>query len=106
MARYQILPGSIRSAIRKARADRGWSQTETGRRVGLTQKHISQIESGKIMPRFDTLLDLVRALDLDLVIVPRNLTPTIDAMVHDLTNPDARSALLAPAFASETDADG
>ena len=58
------------------------------------------------MPRFDTLLDLVRVLDLDLVIVPRSLTPTIDAMVHDLANPDARSALLSPAFAGETDADG
>ena len=105
MARYGQLPEGIRSTIRNARSDRGWSQAATGRQAGLTQKHVSAIESGKIMPRFDTLLDLVRMLDLDLVIVPRSMTPTINAMVHDLTNPEARSAMLAPAFALETDAD-
>ena len=106
MARYGKLPGDIRSAIRKARTDRGWSQSVTGKRARLSQKHLSEIESGKIMPRFDTLLDLVRVLGLDLVIVPRSLTPTVNAMAHDLTNPDAPSALLAPAFASETDING
>ena len=106
MARHQMLPHPIRSAIRTARKDRGWSQSAIAARAGLTQKHVSQIESGKIMPRFDTLLEVVRVLDLDLVIVPRSLTPTIDALVHDLTNPNAESALLAPMFASETEANG
>ena len=101
-----MLSHTIRSAIRTARKNRGWSQSATAAQVGLTQKHVSMIESGKIMPRFDTLLDLIRALDLDLVIVPRSLTPTIDAMVHDLTDPDAPSALLAPMFESETDTNG
>ncbi len=106
MARHQMLPRAVRSAIRTARKERGWSQAAIAACAGLTQKHISQIESGKIMPRFDTLLEVVRVLDLDLVIVPRSLTPTIDALVHDLTNPNAESALLAPMFASETEANG
>lgn len=103
MARYRTLPHAISSTIRTARKDRGWSQAATAARAGLTQKQISQIESRKVMPRFDTLLEVVRVLDLDLVIVPRSLTPTIDAMIHDLANPGAESALLAPIFASETD---
>lgn len=106
MARSRQLPHRIRSAIRTTRKDRGWSQSAVARRVGLTQKHLSQIESGKVVPRFDTLLDVVRVLGLDLVIVPRSLAPTVDAMVHDLTRPDAQSAMLAPMFASETDANG
>ena len=106
MARYQMLPHTIRAAIRTARKDRRWSQSAIAASAGLTQKHVSQIESGKIMPRFDTLLEVVRVLDLDLVLVPRSLTPTIDAMVHDLTNPDAESAMLAPMFARETSANG
>ena len=58
------------------------------------------------MPRFDTLLDLLLTLGLDLVIVPRHMTPTVKALAHDLANPDAPSALLAPAFSSETADDG
>ena len=106
MAAYHTLPRTMCLAIRSARRDRGWSQSATAAAVGLTQKHLSDIETGKVSPRVDTLLNVARALDLDLVIVPRSLTPTIDALVHDLANPDAESALLAPMFASETDANG
>ena len=45
--------------------------------------HISGIETGKIVPRFDTLLDLVRVLDRDLLMVPRTLVPAVLAMIRD-----------------------
>jgi hypothetical protein len=45
--------------------------------------HISSIETGKVVPRFDTLLDLVRVLDYDLLLVPRELVPTVQALTHD-----------------------
>ncbi len=45
--------------------------------------HISGIETGKIAPRFDTLLDLVRVLDHDLLLVPRSLVPAVQAMIRD-----------------------
>lgn len=99
------LPRGIRTAIRQARLERGWSQSVTGRRAGLTQKHISEIESGGVVPRFDTLLELARALDLDLVIVPRSLAATVKAMAHDLANPEERSALLEPLFADQAEED-
>lgn len=106
MARYSMLPESIREAIRNARMEQGWSQAEAGRRSGLTQKHLSNIERGVLIPRFDTLYELLLALGLDLVLVPRELTATIDALVHDLANPDGQSALQAPVFSSETYKDG
>ena len=59
----------MRETLKKARTDRKWSQAELGKQVGLPQTHISGIESGRIVPRFDTLLDLVRVLDFDLLLV-------------------------------------
>jgi len=50
--------------------------------------HVSGIESGKIVPRFDTLLDYVRGLDYDLVLVPRSLVPAVLALIleHKASN--------------------
>jgi transcriptional regulator with XRE-family HTH domain len=82
------LPADMRHELKKARRKRGWSQAELGRRASLPQMHISGIESGKIVPRFDTLLDLVRVLDYDLLMVPRSLVPALQALIRDHRNQD------------------
>ena len=86
--RLDGLPEEIRRELKEARLKRGWSQAELGRRASLPQMHISGIESGKIVPRFDTLLDLVRVLDFDLLMVPRALVPAVQALVRDQCNQD------------------
>ena len=45
--------------VRLVRAVLGWSQTELGRRAGLTQRAIHKLEQGEIEPRRTT----VRALE-------------------------------------------
>ncbi len=45
--------------------------------------HISLIESGRVAPRLDTLLDLIRVLGLDLVLVPREVVATVQALVRE-----------------------
>jgi transcriptional regulator with XRE-family HTH domain len=85
----EALPEDIRRALKRAREKRGWSQRKLASRVGLTQKHISSIESGKIVPRYDTLLELVRILDWDLMMVPRALVPAVQSMIRDHLRPDA-----------------
>lgn len=35
------------------------------------------------MPRFDTLLELVRTLNYDFMMVPRSLVPVVQALVRD-----------------------
>ena len=52
-------------------------------RLGLPQMHISGIETGKVAPRFDTMLDLVRVLDHDLLLVPRDLVPVVQSLTRD-----------------------
>jgi transcriptional regulator with XRE-family HTH domain len=86
--RLDGLPEAIRRELKEARLKRGWTQAELGRRASLPQMHISGIESGKIVPRFDTLLDLVRVLDFDLLMVPRALVPAVQALVRDQRNQD------------------
>ena len=81
--RLKRLPEDLRRLIRNARRERGWSQLDLGRRAGLAQRHVSAIETGRIAPRYDTLLDMVRVLDLDLVLVPRALVPVVRALVRD-----------------------
>jgi transcriptional regulator with XRE-family HTH domain len=81
--RLEQLPADLRKQLKEARLRRGWSQRELGRRLGLPQMHVSGIESGKIVPRYDTLLDYVRGLDYDLVLVPRTLVPAVLALIRE-----------------------
>jgi transcriptional regulator with XRE-family HTH domain len=81
------LPEALRHELIEARHKRGWSQAELGQRLGLPQMHISGIETGKIVPRFDTLLELVRVLDRDFLLVPRALVPAVQALIRDHRRP-------------------
>jgi HTH-type transcriptional regulator/antitoxin HipB len=73
----------MRQALKDSRHRRGWSQAELGQRLGLPQMHISGIETGKIVPRFDTLLELVRVPGYDLLLVPRDLVPLVQNLTRD-----------------------
>jgi transcriptional regulator with XRE-family HTH domain len=86
--RLKGLPTDLRQQIKDARAKRGWGQRELAAQVGLQQPHISAIESGEVVPRFDTLLDLVRVLNLDLLVVPRALVPAVQSLIRAQQEPD------------------
>jgi transcriptional regulator with XRE-family HTH domain len=81
--RPKALPTELRRALIEARHKRGWSQRDLASRLGIGQRHISAIESGKIVPRYDTLLEMVRMLDRDLIMVPRALVPVVQSLVRD-----------------------
>lgn len=86
--RLKGLPTDLRQQIKDARAKRGWGQRELGAQIGLPQPHISAIESGEVVPRFDTLLDLVRVLSLDLLLVPRALVPAVLSLIRAQQEPE------------------
>jgi transcriptional regulator with XRE-family HTH domain len=98
--RLKGLPSDLRNQIKQARAKRSWSQRQLGVAVGLPQPHISAIESGEIVPRFDTLLDLVRVLDLDLLLVPRPLVPALQSLIRAQNEPDSEEK---PLYAVDED---
>ncbi len=84
------LPEDLRRELKQARLKRGWSQRELGSHLGLPQMHISGIESGKIVPRYDTLIELVRILDRDLLMVPRALVPVVQSLIRDHLHQDRK----------------
>ena len=87
--RPRYLPDEIRQEIKLARQAKGWSQLELGQKVRLAQRHISGIETGKIVPRYDTLLEILRVLDLDLILVPREILSAVQALIRDHRNRSA-----------------
>jgi transcriptional regulator with XRE-family HTH domain len=95
------LPEDFRLKIKEARLKRGWGQRELAAHVGLPQPHISAIESGNIVPRFDTLLDLVRVLDQDVLLVPRTLVPAVQALIRDHKEPGGSGER--PLYAADDD---
>lgn len=62
----------IGNFIRRARKQRGWSQTQLGDQAGLRQETISLIENGNPAAKLDTILAILAALDLELRIAPRS----------------------------------
>jgi len=65
-------PAQIGNAIRRARRQRGWNQTELGLRANLRQETISLIETGNPATRLETILSVLAALDLEFRVGPRS----------------------------------
>ena len=57
---------TVAGAIKAARRQLGWSQTDLAERVGRTQTAVSYWEAGKRTPGLDDLLDLSGALQKDI----------------------------------------
>jgi transcriptional regulator with XRE-family HTH domain len=86
--RLKGLPQDLRDQIKSARHNRKWGQRDLAAKAGLTQSHISAIESGEVAPRLNTLLDILRVLDLDLLLVPRALVPAVHSLIHAHEHPE------------------
>ena len=56
----------IAQIIKKARRDKGMKQSELAECVGITEKHLSKIETGKNYPALDNFLRIIDVLKLSL----------------------------------------
>jgi HTH-type transcriptional regulator/antitoxin HipB len=90
--------------IRAERLRRSWSQQDLATRAGLTQSQLSRIEHGADV-RLSTLLEIVRILDLDIRLVPKELLGSIDHIVSSRNNPAAAERDPPSRFAGEDDAE-
>lgn len=52
--------------LKKLRKDRGWSQDEFGRRVGVHGRHIGKYEIGRAMPNAETVVKIAGALGVSI----------------------------------------
>jgi len=72
----------IAASVRKARIAKALTQKELGRRVGLPQSHISKIEKGTVDLKLSSLVEIARALDLEITLVPRKALPAVEGAVR------------------------
>ncbi len=70
----------IAAAIKAARKEKGLSQQELSSKTKIPQSHLSLIENGKVNLEASSLIEIVRALGWEVMIVPRNLVPVIEAL--------------------------
>ena len=103
--RQKALPAELRRTLIQAREKHGWSQRDLASRLSIGQRHISGIESGKIVPRYDTLLEIVRMLDQDLIMVPRALVPVVQSLVRDHLKDQPGEGEERPLYAVDRDED-
>ena len=77
---YAIEP--IAERLKEARERKGLSQRQLGKLVGVPQSHISKIESGAVDLRLSSLVELARALDLELTVVPRKSLSAVQSIAR------------------------
>ncbi|MCF6292257.1 MAG: helix-turn-helix transcriptional regulator [Robiginitomaculum sp.] len=70
----------ISLALKEARQEKGLSQRALSTITGLPQSHLSKIERGETNLTTKSLIELARALDLELVLVPKQLMPALKAL--------------------------
>jgi len=66
------------AVIRRERRNRGLTQTELGKKIGLRQATISKLEAGTPATQLRTLLDALTAMGLEIIIDERGKTTSND----------------------------
>lgn len=76
---------SLAASFRVRRRARRLSQAEVARRSGTQQRQVSTFERGGDVT-VSTLLKLSQALDLELLLVPREHAARVDAMIEAMVD--------------------
>lgn len=66
--------------LKKARKLKSMTQRELSKKSKIPQSHISKIESGVVDLHISSLVELSRLLDLEVMLVPRQLTSIVLAL--------------------------
>jgi len=77
---YKLQP--LMSTLAAARRQKRLSQADAGKKSGVGQAHWSRIESGSIDVRLSSMIDITRALGLELMLVPKEYVPAVKALIH------------------------
>jgi transcriptional regulator with XRE-family HTH domain len=72
----------IIKALKKARLDKGLSQSDLAKKLGIPQSHLSKIEGDKINPTIENVIELARVLDLELVLVPKRYSIAVNSLIQ------------------------
>jgi transcriptional regulator with XRE-family HTH domain len=77
----------IGELLRAARIERRLTQEELARMLGFDVTTVARAEKGRDETRSGTLTEMARALNLELMLVPRYLVPAVRAMTGSSRSP-------------------
>ena len=95
----------LSEALKAARERKKLSQRGLGKAVGMPQAQISKIENAAVDMRASTLIELARALDLEVMLVPRTLVPAVESIVGAAGRDAGTSVSPRPAYTLDPEAD-
>ena len=72
----------ISKSLKQAREAKGLSQRTLADLSGVPQSHISKIESGGVDLRISSLVEIARALDMELKLVPRKGLSAVNSIIR------------------------
>jgi transcriptional regulator with XRE-family HTH domain len=73
----------IANTLIASRDRSGLSQRALGAKVGRAQSHISKIERAAVDPQVSNLMEIGRALGLELMLIPTQLVPAVQALQRE-----------------------
>lgn len=74
----------LANEIRVAREKKGLSQRELSSKTGVPQSHISRIENGAVDLQASSLIEILRVLDLELMLIPRSMVPAVQGLQQSM----------------------
>jgi len=72
----------IGKLLARQRQRLGLTQADLAKRMGRAQTYIARVEGGKRDPRWQTVLDFARALELEPMLIPRNRVSAAEAIMY------------------------
>ena len=81
----------------QARTAAGLTQEQVAELAGISRPRYRDIEKGAAAARATTLMNIARALGLEMMLVPQTMVPAIEALMHPHDDDDR------PAFAVQPD---
>jgi len=92
-------------ALKAAREGRKLSQRALGKAAGMPQYQISKIENAAVDMKASTLIALARALELEVMLVPRKHVPAVKSIVGSTGREASGSAPRRPAYVLDVEDD-
>jgi transcriptional regulator with XRE-family HTH domain len=68
--------------FRQGRQRAKLTQDQVASRAGLSRPNYRAIETGTAAPRASTLVNIARALGMEMMLIPKELVPAVQAMLH------------------------
>lgn len=93
---YSIQP--LMAALKAAREKKVLSQRAFSARIGVPQSRLSKIETGGVDVGASTLIQIARALDLEVMLVPRQLVPAVTRLIDQARGAVPEDVARRPAY--------